>query len=175
MIIEAKELLDNTENPDTFRMGVVVELFENKTAKITFDGEETSSQKQYSYLNNYSPAAGDRVLLASVSGTYIILGKINFKASPGVDTIGNYKALNVASNLTIGGQFKVSGNVGFFGAAPLSRYNLSYPSDLYTVETADATYSWNEQTMLNNLKTDIGKIKSSVYEIIRCLKNYNLA
>ena len=43
---------------------------------ILFDGEETASGKLYAKLDSYSPSAGDRVILAKVSGTYIVLGKV---------------------------------------------------------------------------------------------------
>lgn len=67
---------------ENFKLAVVVDLFDNETAKIQFDGEDIASEKQYSYLRSYIPAIGDRVLLASVGGTYIILGKISFNESP---------------------------------------------------------------------------------------------
>lgn len=46
------------------------------TGKVRFDGESTASEKQYKRLASYTPTNGDRVLLAAVSGTYVILGKI---------------------------------------------------------------------------------------------------
>lgn len=42
---------------------------------VVFDGEETISGKQYPYLSSYVPAPNDVVLLARVSGTFVILGK----------------------------------------------------------------------------------------------------
>ncbi|HLS53297.1 MAG TPA: hypothetical protein VK031_04940 [Tissierellaceae bacterium] len=62
-----------------FKLGVVADLFGNGTAKITFDGETEASTKQYSYLSSYKPKKGDRVLLAKVGGTYVILGNLMFK------------------------------------------------------------------------------------------------
>ena len=43
---------------------------------IKFDGEQTPSSKIYKRLGSYAPTKGDRVLLVSVSGTYVILGKV---------------------------------------------------------------------------------------------------
>jgi co-chaperonin GroES (HSP10) len=54
----------------SFRMGTVV------SGKIQFDGEDEPSQKTYKRLASYTFTNGDRVLLAKVSGTYVILGKI---------------------------------------------------------------------------------------------------
>lgn len=44
--------------------------------KIKFDGELTVSGKQYAVMGNYLPAANDRVLLAPVGTTYLILGRV---------------------------------------------------------------------------------------------------
>ena len=45
-------------------------------AVIHFFGEENPSEKTYKRLSSYTPAAGDKVLLMKVSGTYVILGKV---------------------------------------------------------------------------------------------------
>jgi hypothetical protein len=47
-----------------------------KGGKVQFDGEDSASFKTYKKLNNISLADGDRVLLANVSGTFVILGKL---------------------------------------------------------------------------------------------------
>lgn len=48
-------------------------------ATLIFDGQETFTTKRYKRLvNGATPAAGDRVLVLKMSGTYIILGKIGF-------------------------------------------------------------------------------------------------
>lgn len=85
-IMSAEEMLkfnvQNQSKVKTFKIGTVTDKFANGTAKIKFDGEDTASEKQYSYLARYAPTVGDRVLLAVVSGTYIILDKINYNVSP---------------------------------------------------------------------------------------------
>lgn len=75
------DLSNNEENKD-FKLASVAALFDNKTAKIQFDGEETPSEKQYAYLSSYTPAVGDRVLLGVLGGTYVILGKVNYNVTP---------------------------------------------------------------------------------------------
>lgn len=77
-----QELNRDSEKQSPFKLGIVVELFENDTAKIKFDGEDTPSEKQYAYLASYKPAKDDRVLLCSVGGTYIILGKVSYNEEP---------------------------------------------------------------------------------------------
>lgn len=83
-MITAEELVRDI-NPDEnkhFKLATVIELFENETAKLQFDGEDVASEKQYSYLDWYIPSAGDRVLLGIMGGTYIILGKVNYNVPP---------------------------------------------------------------------------------------------
>jgi hypothetical protein len=64
-------------NMRQFRAGSVVALFAGGHPQIQFDGETSPSGKKYSRLASYAtPARNDRVLLMSISGTYIILGKI---------------------------------------------------------------------------------------------------
>ena len=59
-----------------YKMGTVTTLASG-APMVTFDGEATASQKLYKRMASYSaPAVNDRVLLLSISGTYIIIGKI---------------------------------------------------------------------------------------------------
>jgi hypothetical protein len=44
---------------------------------LLFDGETTATQKYYPRLTSYTVSIDDRVLVAKVSGTYVVLGKIN--------------------------------------------------------------------------------------------------
>lgn len=60
----------------TFRLGTVDPDYVAGRPKIVFDGETTASGKQYPYLSGYSPGANDKVLLAAVSGGYVVIGKI---------------------------------------------------------------------------------------------------
>lgn len=60
----------------SFKLGTVDSLDSGGNPKIKFDGETTASQKIYKRLASYTPAAGHRVILAQVSGTYVILGRI---------------------------------------------------------------------------------------------------
>lgn len=65
-----------------YKLGTVIDLFEKGTAKVKFDDEEEAREKEYSYLKSYVPALQDRILLVSVSDTYIILGTIFYKEEP---------------------------------------------------------------------------------------------
>ena len=65
---------EETENQFAFRIGTIATTSGKPT--IRFAGETEPSAKGYSYLSSYTPAVGDRVLLARVKGTYVILGKL---------------------------------------------------------------------------------------------------
>lgn len=43
---------------------------------LIFDGQTTATQKAYKRLASYSPAAGHRVLVAKISGSYVVLGAL---------------------------------------------------------------------------------------------------
>ena len=43
---------------------------------VQIDGESSATTKKYAYLSSYTPAVNDRVLIAEVGGSYVILGKI---------------------------------------------------------------------------------------------------
>lgn len=174
---------------DPFRIGIVTALFSSPagTAKIRFEGEESASEKQYPYLANYKPAVNDRVVLARIAGTYIILGKIAFNISPpgngdqtfsgltvtGSASIGNY--LTVSSTTTLNGSLKHTGaTVGFFSRTPSGKINVSDPSAIQTTQFAGSSYTSNEQTMLTRLKTDVTNLRSTVLAICDALQNYGL-
>lgn len=57
-----------------YKIGTIADV--NGKPTIRFAGEDQPSQKKYSFLDSYTPVEGDRVLLASVSGTYVVIGKI---------------------------------------------------------------------------------------------------
>ena len=48
----------------------------NAGIQLQLDDEETATTKRYKRLSSYTPAAGDRVLIVKISGTYVILGKV---------------------------------------------------------------------------------------------------
>ena len=79
-MIDAEELLQITAgNPQQsmFKLGRIDPAYSGSgRPKVVFDGETTASGKQYPYLSIYTPAANDRILLAAVAGSYVILGKI---------------------------------------------------------------------------------------------------
>lgn len=63
------------DQKSSFKLGTVTALISG-SPKIRFDGEHTASEKLYKSLKSYTPTVNDRVLMAAVSGTYVILGAI---------------------------------------------------------------------------------------------------
>lgn len=156
-IPSAEELImqDNREQESPFKLAVVVELFSNNTAKITFDGEDTASEKQYSYLDSYVPAIGDRVILASIASTYVILGKVKYNEAPTQDSSPSFVSLTVTGNTTMNGNLTANiagrtarfnildingmatfrsgvqfqNNIGFYGQSPTTRRTVYYANN----------------------------------------------
>lgn len=157
--------MESAEPQNSFRIGVVVDLFPNSTAKITFDGEDAASEKQYAYLSSYTPTVGDRVLLASTSSTYVVLGKVKYNEGPntgGGSTTSNFTDINVSNSATVKTlnatgdvdfdlSLNVDGNatlrgelahrgvrLGFYNAAPITKQTAYKPgasADITVVRT----------------------------------------
>ncbi|MDB1980078.1 hypothetical protein PMZ73_21055 [[Clostridium] symbiosum] len=60
---------------ESFRMAEVAALSGGRPI-VKFYGETKNSQKAYKYLSGYSPVVGDKVIMAKIGGTYVILGKV---------------------------------------------------------------------------------------------------
>lgn len=160
----AEELIETQqsaapETPPAFRMGRVSGTFTNGTARVVFDGEDIASGKQYAYLAGYMPNNGDRVLLASVAGTYIVMGKVGYDESPEppeqgttfptINVTGNATMggdLDIDDNLSVGGSFRSSGNVGFYNTTPVTRRQVQ-----------TATADTQTRTRLNELITRLSE------------------
>lgn len=63
--------------PATIQQGFIDSAYTSGNPKVVFLGETTPGDKTYPYLAGYTPVANDRVLLARVGKTYIIIGKIS--------------------------------------------------------------------------------------------------
>jgi len=176
--VEVLKQARNIESPPNFKMGKVSALFANSTAKVSFDGEGAASEKQYSYLSSYKPVVNDRVLMAYVSGTYIILGKINFEVTPGLGatTINGTLTVNGLLSVPSAGDFQLGSTcrVGFFGTSMTSKTSVSDPSAITATGTADTTYSSNEVTLINSLKTDVTNLRTTVLNLCNALQSYGL-
>ncbi|MDO5716066.1 MAG: hypothetical protein Q4P25_05765 [Tissierellia bacterium] len=63
-----------TEN----KLAEVVGFFDNGSAMVKFDGEETPSEKEYGFLRSYIPKLGDRVLMLAFADSYIIIDAVDY-------------------------------------------------------------------------------------------------
>jgi hypothetical protein len=62
------------------RLAVIDPSYTSGNPRVTFEGEETLSDKEYPYAN-YTPAAGDRVVMLPLGTSYVIIGAVG--ESPG--------------------------------------------------------------------------------------------
>lgn len=137
----AQDLIEQPQKISIFKLGTVTELFANGTAMVRFDGEDAASAKQYAYLSNYKPTVNDRVMMAAVGGTYVVLGKLSYNTSPGSSgTEGSFTTLTTSGQATlnaakintsieIDGDLNHDGSkIGFFGATPANRQSVSQAS-----------------------------------------------
>lgn len=60
----------------SFMIGTIPADYTTGRPTLTFDGESTASIRTYPYLSSYVPAANDRVLVAIVGHSGVVLGKI---------------------------------------------------------------------------------------------------
>lgn len=66
-----------SESGENYRMAVITERNGSTYQyKVKFDGDSEASQKYYKSLGGLYLSAGTRVLCLKVSGTWIIMGKV---------------------------------------------------------------------------------------------------
>lgn len=194
-MITADELVEMTEQEQQspFKLGTVVELFDIGTAKIQFDGEEEPSEKEYSYLASYKPSIGDRVLLASVAGTYVIMDRIMYKEVIEEEEEGPpFESLTVTGK-TKTGSLEVTGSTSVFGNLSVNNditsknINVSGTSSVSTLETSKIAHKSNgtigfygatpisRKTVWTLLSSaELSTVISKVNELLRALKAYGL-
>jgi hypothetical protein len=204
-VITAEELVEMTESKEQspFKLGTVVELFEIGTAKIQFDGEEEPSEKEYSYLASYKPSIGDRVLLASVAGTYVIMDKIKYQEAIEDTSTGNFesltvenntktKTLDVTSTMYVGGTANLNGGVNVRssarfnnGATVSNGMSVSGTADLSTLKVDRLEHNGTlgffggspirQKTVWTLMSSaSLSDAVSRLNELLRALKAYGL-
>ena len=149
-----------------FKLGTVASVAANYSARVKFDGEEEASTKEYAFLAGYYPTVGDRVLLASASGTNIIVGKISIGVNPSTG----------GAKLIANGLFYHTGTLGFFGKAAVSKDSVADPAALTTVSfTAPATYSATTfTTQHGRILSDLTMLRNKLLELLDALQSYGL-
>ena len=69
-----QEYVGNDLSP--FRLGQIDPNYTSGRPGIIFSGESKVSSKKYPYLSSYSPKARDKVLIARLGNSYVVIGKI---------------------------------------------------------------------------------------------------
>lgn len=64
--------------------------------------------------------------------------------------------------------------LAFFNTSLASKQSVNYPSNIVTTQTAGSSYTYTEQNMLGNLKTDVGNLRTTLYNLVAALKAYGL-
>jgi len=70
------KLLPSNQQGVAFLIGTIPADYTAGRPTITFDGESAASVRTYPYLSSYTPTAEDRVLIAVVGHSGVVLGKI---------------------------------------------------------------------------------------------------
>ena len=66
----------NAPQPVELRLATIANYNSTTGSTLIFDGETEPTTKRYKRLYSFSGSSGYRVLVAKVSGTYIILGRV---------------------------------------------------------------------------------------------------
>ena len=109
----------------------------------------------------------DNAITGSENVPYIVDGATGYWISIG----GKYcaSAVNFGDAL-----HHIGTTLGFFNTAVTTKTAVADPSAVATTQTAGATYTANEQTMLANLKSDVTALQSKLTSLIDALQSYGL-
>ncbi len=70
------EYFKSQHQTQAFYLGKIDPAYTSGLPKVLVDGDDTVADKAYSHNASYTPVANDRVLLARVGNTFVILCKI---------------------------------------------------------------------------------------------------
>ena len=106
---------------------------------------------------------------------YLTVNSIGNLVTTGTITCGGSATFNGITN-TIANALKHTGStLGFFNKTPTTAKTVLAPSAVTATGTADTTYSSNEVTLINALKTDVTNLRTKLNEIWTALDAYGLA
>jgi len=97
-------------------LGTITTWTNNGGVTVTIDGEEAPTTKKYMWLNSYLPQVGDRVLIAEIGGSYVILGKLTTNRPTSAQAL--YTANNVSDHDNGYVSFGIKGGDLYFGLVP---------------------------------------------------------
>lgn len=129
------------------KMAEVVDLFENGTAKVRFDGEEVPSEKEYGFLRHYIPKVGDKVFMMEFNGSYIIFDAVDYQVPAQKPINLNY----IKGNTVIEGNLTLKG-----GPTTVEAVNGKF-----TNINAEKIKAKNIEDLINTNKTNIDEVKTA--------------
>ena len=129
------------------KMAEVVDLFENGTAKVRFDGEEVPSEKEYGFLRHYIPKVGDKVFMMEFNGSYIIFDAVDYQVPAQKPINLNY----IKGNTVIEGNLTLKG-----GPTTVEAVNGKF-----TNINAEKIKAKNIEDLKNTNKTNIDEVKTA--------------
>lgn len=110
-------------------LGTIDPSYISGLPKIKFDGESVVSEKRYPCLNTYYPQPNDRVVLAPVGTSYVILGRDEIRQStsgiPADTTITSVKAYATAGQTFSTSLVKVSYNTPIWIGGGIIKVNAT--------------------------------------------------
>lgn len=128
------------------KMAEVVDLFENGTAKVRFDGEEVPSEKEYGFLRHYIPKVGDKVFMMEFNGSYIIFDAVDYQVPAQKPINLNY----IKGNTVIEGNLILKG-----GPTTVEAVNGKF-----TNIKSEKVEAKNIEDLINTNKTNIAEAKT---------------
>jgi len=71
----------NKKTPSQFKLGTVGKGFVSGGAiPVLFDGSTAETLKKYNCIGSYIPAIGDRILMAEIGGSFVVIGNVSNSA-----------------------------------------------------------------------------------------------
>lgn len=119
---------------------------------------------------------------ATIAGTFKVGDVSDYCTISSLGAINTTSSLTVAGNATLNGVTNTIANalkhtgttLGFFNKTPTTVRTITAPSAVTATGTADTTYSSNEVTLINALKTDVTNLRTKLNEIWTALDAYGL-
>lgn len=76
LVLQPIEKAGAEAQPVELRLATIASYNSTSGSTLIFDGETEPTTKRYKRLYSFNGAANNRVLVAKISGTYIILGRV---------------------------------------------------------------------------------------------------
>lgn len=136
--------------------------------RILFDGQTEATEKRYKILNTgVQVASGDRVIVAKISGSYVVLGKISYEQSGGgitvddaLSTTSENPVQNKVITNTLNDKVSKSGDT-MTGDLVMNASDVVSDSSVYTVGTTPSkNYNDRHIYFRDKLKTIFGRLQS---------------